>query len=139
MEFNGIEERLEKLIICVKKLERFKGLDLLQTKEHSDERDIIERNFEIAAECCIDIASKIISLEGYPKPVDAHGTFITLGENGVLPEKLARKIAPLAGFRNILVHEYLKIDWNEVKENLANLGDLEEFVRWVKKYLAKKL
>jgi uncharacterized protein YutE (UPF0331/DUF86 family) len=26
-------------------------------------------------------------------------------------------IAPLAGFRNVLVHEYLKLDWEEVFEN----------------------
>jgi len=33
-----------------------------------------------------------------------------MGELGVLPVDFARHLAPLAGFRNILVHEYLEVE-----------------------------
>ena len=39
---------------------------------------------------------------------------------------------PLAGFLNILVHEYIDIDWNEVYKNLQGLSDLETFADHVK-------
>ncbi len=33
----------------------------------------------------------------------------------------AQKFAPIAGFRNILIHEYLDIDWDEVYKNLQKI------------------
>jgi uncharacterized protein YutE (UPF0331/DUF86 family) len=33
-------------------------------------RDIVERNLEISAQCCIDICHRIISLENSRKPTD---------------------------------------------------------------------
>ena len=42
----------------------------------------------------------------------------------------------LAGFRNVLVHEYLEIDRHRVYRALEDdLGDFEKFVRAVSKLL----
>lgn len=98
-------------------------------------RDIVERNLEIAAQCCIDIANRIISLEQMIKPSDYYGAFLQLGEAGILPTDFAKRIAPLAGFRNILVHEYLGIDWGEVYEHLQETEDLYMFGDYVKKWM----
>jgi uncharacterized protein YutE (UPF0331/DUF86 family) len=77
--------------------------------------DIVERNLEIAAQCCIDI----------------------------LPSGFARRLAPLAGFRNILAHEYLVVDWDQVYGYLQKLGDLKRFREitrvWLKKRSAQSL
>lgn len=86
-------------------------------------RDIVERNLEVAAQCCIDIANRIISIEEALKPADYYQSFLRLGEIGVLPMDFARRFAPIAGFRNVLVHEYPAIDWNEVYA-LAKPGGL---------------
>ena len=99
-------------------------------------RDIVERNLEVAAQCCIDIANRIISIEEALKPADYYESFLRLGEIGVLPMDFARRFAPIAGFRNVLVHEYLAIDWNEVYANLQNLGDLYAFLELMRQWLA---
>jgi len=101
-------------------------------------RDIVERNLEIAAQCCIDVSHRIISLEGAQKPVDYYDAVLRMGELGVLPADFARHLAPVAGFRNILVHEYLPIDWDEVYQALHNLDDLERFAEFVRRWLANK-
>jgi len=48
-----------------------------------------------------------------------------------MERELAQKLASWAGFRNILVHEYLAIDhglsWDAIQ---TDLGDLEAFHRW---------
>jgi uncharacterized protein YutE (UPF0331/DUF86 family) len=78
---------------------------------------------EVAAQCCLDICHRIIAEEGARKPIDYHEAFLILGELSILPSEFAKKLAPLAGFRNILVHEYLGIDWDHVYRNLQNLDD----------------
>ena len=101
-------------------------------------RDIVERNLEIAAQCCIDISHRIISLEGARKPVDYYDAILRMGELGVLPTEFARHLAPLAGFRNILVHEYLSVDWDEVYRVLQRLEDLERFAELARHWLRQR-
>lgn len=47
-------------------------------------------------------------------------------------------LAPIAGFRNILVHEYLAVDWDEVYENLQQLGDLHQFAEHIREWLRER-
>jgi len=74
-------------------------------------------------------------MEQLEKPSDAYGAIEVLGKIGVLPRELAERLAPIAGFRNILMHEYLEIDWNEVLCNLQRMGDLYNFMEHIKKWL----
>jgi uncharacterized protein YutE (UPF0331/DUF86 family) len=101
-------------------------------------RDIVERNFEIAVQCCIDISHRIIVLEKARKPVDYYETISLMGELGVLPVDFARRLAPIAGFRNILAHEYLSVDWDRVYAHLRNLDDLVRFDGLVREWLVKR-
>jgi uncharacterized protein YutE (UPF0331/DUF86 family) len=101
-------------------------------------RDIVERNLEIAAQCCIDISHRIISLEGARKPVDYYDAILRMGELGVLPADFARYLAPVAGFRNILVHDYLAVDWDEVYRALHRLEDFERFAEFIRRWLADR-
>jgi uncharacterized protein YutE (UPF0331/DUF86 family) len=94
-------------------------------------RDIVERNLEVAAQRCLDICHRIISIEKALKPGDYREAFLRMSELGVLPPKFARKLAPIAGFRNILVHEYLGLDWNEVYSNLQKIDDLVKFAEYI--------
>ena len=134
-QFNGIEKRLEKLAECLSKLEPLKSRSLEEFSEDAYLRDIVERNLEVAAQCCIDIANRMISFEGMEKPSDYYGALIQLGTSGILPLEFARHLAPIAGFRNILVHGYLEIDWNLVHSNLQSLDDLYKFAEFVKAWL----
>ena len=72
--------------------------------------DIVERNIEVAAQCCIDISHRIISLAHTHKPTDYYDAILCMGELGILPTDFARHLAPMAGFHNILVHEYISVD-----------------------------
>ena len=47
-------------------------------------------------------------------------------------------ILPLAGFRNILIHEYLEIDFDEVYQNLQELKDLYSFLDHVREWMKSK-
>ena len=122
--------------------ERLARLRPLQNKRRTDFdedpylRDIVERNLEVAAQCCIDICHRIITLENALKPQDYYEAILRMGELGVLPSDFARQLAPIAGFRNILIHEYLIIDWDEVYASLQRLDDLERFAHHVGRWMA---
>ena len=138
-EFSGIERRLEKLNVCLKKLEPFKSKEKEEILQDPYLQDIIERNLEVSAQSVIDIANRIISIEDLEKPQDYYEAIMRLGEAGIIPINFARKLAPIAGFRNILVHDYLDINWDEVYNNLHQLQDLTKFMAQVKKWMKKQI
>jgi uncharacterized protein YutE (UPF0331/DUF86 family) len=119
----GIMRRLEKLKECLANLEplRKKRRDEFDQQPHL--RDIVERNLEVAIQCLIDMGNRIISIEDAEKPKDYYEIFLILGNLQVLPSEFAKQIAPLAGFRNILVYDYGSIDWDLVHDHLQRLGD----------------
>lgn len=125
--------------------ERLARLEGIRSKSRSafDEdpflRDAAERNLEIAAQCCIDIAQRIISLEEAQRPHDYYGAILQLGELSVLPPDFAREFAPIAGFRNVLVHQYTHVNWDVVYERLQDVSDLVRFHTLVASYLAARL
>jgi uncharacterized protein YutE (UPF0331/DUF86 family) len=137
-EFSGIERRLDELN---ERLARLKPLQEKSQAEFESEpylRDIVERNLEVAARCCIDICHRLIALEDARKPTDYYEAILIMGELKILLSDFARRLAPIAGFRNILAHEYLGIDWDQVYRNLLNLTDLNLFSEYIRRWLAQK-
>ena len=75
-EFRGIEQRLERLKKSLTKLEPLKERDKDEFFQDDYLQDIVERNLEVAIQSCIDIANRIISLEGLEKPKDYKEKYI---------------------------------------------------------------
>lgn len=126
---------MDRLNECLQKLEPLRQRPLVEFQTDTYLRDIVERNLEVAAQCCIDIANRIIALENALRPTDYYESLLRLGEIGVLPIEFAQRFAPLGGFRNILVHEYLSIEWNIVYDNLQRLDDLARFAEYVRQWM----
>ncbi len=137
-EFAGIERRLDRLNECLQKLEPLRTRKFEEFQADAYLRDIVERNLEIAAQCCIDISNRIITLENAPRPRDYYESLMRLGEIGVLPMEFAHRFAPLGGFRNILVHEYLDVDWQYVFDNLQHLDALAQFAEYVRHWMKQE-
>jgi uncharacterized protein YutE (UPF0331/DUF86 family) len=137
-EFTGIERRLDELSERLARLQALRDRTRTEFDQDPYLRDIVERNLEITAQCCIDISHRIIALENARKPVDYYDAILRMGELGVLPPDFARHLAPLAGFRNILIHEYLSVDWDHVYRHLQHLEDLERFAGLVRRWLQQR-
>jgi uncharacterized protein YutE (UPF0331/DUF86 family) len=97
----------------------------------------VERNLEVASQCVIDICHRLISLEKGRKPGDYFEAILLMGELNILPSEFARHLAPIAGFRNILVHQYISINWDIVYRNLQQIDDLKKFGDLVRVWLNK--
>ena len=136
VEFNGFERCLDELSERLARLVPLRDRPRTDFSSEPYLRDIVERNLEVAAQCCIDICHRIIVIEGAQKPRDYREAILRMGELGVLPPDFANQLAPIAGFRNILVHQYLAVDWDEVYANLRKLDDLSRFAALVRAWLA---
>ena len=72
-------------------------------------RRYIERTLHMAIEACLDIANHIVSYEGYREPVDNKDIFQVLFEQKILDERLTENLKKMAQFRNVIVHDYIRI------------------------------
>jgi len=96
-------------------------------------RRYIERTLHMAIEACIDIANHIISYHGYREPESNRELFQILTEQGIIPNKLAENLKKMAQFRNIIVHDYIRIQPEIVYAILKNnLTDIIEYANIVK-------
>jgi uncharacterized protein YutE (UPF0331/DUF86 family) len=95
----------------------------------------VKYTFVTAIEACVDIAQHICAAEGWGPPADNGDAVRLLGEHRVLTTELAVSMRKAVGFRNVLVHDYIKVDDSIVMDRLKRLGDLEEFVQQVAAYV----
>ena len=69
-----------------------------------------ERYLQLSVQSIIDIAHLVIIDQGLKRPDDNYEAVSLLHNQGIVSESLANKLTKMVGLRNILVHEYGKID-----------------------------
>ena len=95
-----------------------------------------ERYLQLAIQCVLDVSNHIVADMRLNLPSDNKELFEMLATHKILSPTLAKKLTAMAGFRNILVHEYLEIDRKRVFSVLKNdLSDFEKFIRAVSKLI----
>lgn len=95
-----------------------------------------ERFLHLAIECVMDIANHLISDLRFRKPESNRDVFDILYENDIIDRKLKENLCNMASFRNILVHDYLKLDREIVYDIiLNNLDDIVRFANIIKDYI----
>jgi uncharacterized protein YutE (UPF0331/DUF86 family) len=95
-----------------------------------DLQDIVLFNLQMAIQNCIDMASHVISDEGLGVPGSTNEMFYRLHESGYISQEVAEKMVAAVGFRNLVVHEYAKVDLEEVyKISHDHIDDLLDFLR----------
>jgi len=90
----------------------------------------------LSIQASIDLATGIAVMKTPRRPGTYRETFHILGKFGVIPEGLAGEMSKLAGFRNILVHEYTDLDVTRVYSILTNdLKTMASFRTLVKEFV----
>lgn len=134
-----IYKRLEKMREEVKYLRTYQDMPFEDFKGNFEHFKTAERCLEIAIECCLDIANHIISQEDFKRPDRYENVFEILVEHGILASDFAETLKGMARFRNLLVHEYLKIRLDKVYEKTQkNLNDFDRFANDIVNYLEKR-
>ena len=134
-----IEARLQQIRSSLSLLREIQAVEYEDFVLSAAATNIAEPQFQIAIQASLDIGQKIIANLNAPLPQDYADVFAMLGKIGVLPQDFARRLVPMARFRNILVHRYLEVDLNKVHEYLQhNLGDFETFVAYITQFMQEQ-
>jgi uncharacterized protein YutE (UPF0331/DUF86 family) len=111
----------------------------LTLAEYSSERlrrKAVERLLQEVVEAAVDANLHVLRTLGADLPGDYYTTFLALGRQDVIPEELAARLAPAAGLRNRLVHEYDDIDDGLVLVAVRrSLVDFRAYVAAVEAYV----
>lgn len=103
--------------------------DLQTFLQDIDRQESILFNLQMAIQNCIDIAAHIVSEEGLGVPGSTTEMFYLLEENGYIDSELTEKMVKAVGFRNLIVHEYGKIELKQVFEVAQeDIKDLNEYL-----------
>lgn len=130
-----LKTKISHIYKSVERLSQKSGISLKDFKSNTDAQDIIIHNLQLAIQGTVDIASHIVSDEGWGVPNTLAGLYDILLEHKVIDEKLADTMRKMAGFRNIIIHEYDVIDLDKVHQILTSrLNDFNEFLKQVSEF-----
>jgi uncharacterized protein YutE (UPF0331/DUF86 family) len=133
-----VEARLKLLAEYTSDLSELQSVNLEEYQENKLIRKAVERTLHTAIEACLDIGHHIITREGFRPPEDDKDVFVVLGEENVISRELASRLVEMAKFRNLLVHEYARLDNSVVYGILKRrLGDFDEFAQAIVAYLSQ--
>lgn len=131
-------QRLALLEQYVDELRRYQPLTFKEFQADSHNYWAVERGMHLCAQVVVDIANHILAAESPLQVHDYAQAIHRLGEEGILPGKFAEQFADVAKFRNVLVHEYVRIDKHKVYAYLQNnLEDFVSFSGYINEWLDK--
>ena len=121
--------RVTKIRESVRRLVALATLSEKAFRSDPDACAIAERHLQIAIQSVIDIGNHVVADLDLGVPTDYKGIFALLAKHRIVSKPLARRLAAMAGMRNVLVHDYLDVDLGLVHRTLRH--DLRDFERFI--------
>lgn len=139
IDFINLSYKLEKLREYVSYLKDYQKHTIEELKNNHTLQGAVLHYLQLVIECVLDIGELLISELKLRKPEEGREVLKILAENKIIPEDFAERFAPIAGFRNILVHEYANVDLGKVYAHLQNdLKDFDFYSKCIAQYISSK-
>jgi uncharacterized protein YutE (UPF0331/DUF86 family) len=107
--------------------------------EDRDTLDLVSFNLLLAVQACLDLASHLISDEGWGPAASLAAAFERLAEHGVLRPETAASLAQAAALRNLIAHGYIEIDPLRLHgSTLEGLPDFDRFLAEVSAWMERR-
>ena len=93
-------------------------------------RAAAERNMQVAIQSVLDICNNVVADMKLEVPDEDKQAFQILAAHKILSRRLAKTLTAMTGMRNVLVHEYLEVDHDQLYWVMThNLGDFEKVIK----------
>ncbi|MBI4640822.1 MAG: DUF86 domain-containing protein [Candidatus Tectomicrobia bacterium] len=132
--------KLEELDRYLAELERLRGHTFEDLATSLSLAWSVEHGLQLSIQIVLDIGNHILAALGEQEIENYVEVIEKLGERGIIPEDFSARIRGMAGFRNILVHEYAEVNLREVYRILQErLDDFREFARYIGNYIIEHM
>lgn len=134
MDKEFIQRKISLIQDELMRLTEFENMTLEEVAKDYKSQAIVERLLERIITRAIDINQHMIAELGGPFPGvrSYHQTFLRLGDFKIYSKDFAQKIAPCAGLRNVLVHDYNNIDQELLHKSIQSaIQEFNEYTKYV--------
>lgn len=101
---------------------------------------LLERSFQLIVEAIIDICRHIVSMKGWRIPYHAVSFLEKCYEHGIISQELLNFLIQAVRIRNIIVHRYLEVNYNELYSKAKELiVKVKEFERCIVNFIKQEL
>jgi uncharacterized protein YutE (UPF0331/DUF86 family) len=126
---NVVLSRVSQIRESVQRLVALAALSEKAFRADKDACAIAERHLQVAIQSVIDIGNHVVADLDLGTPSDYKEIFVLLARHRLVSKPLAKRLGAMAGMRNVLVHDYMKVDLGLVYHTLTrDLGDFERFI-----------
>ena len=133
----ALHERLLKLEEIISNLEQLGRVDAARLRASFRDAWVAERGLHLGAEAIFDVGNHILSAHFGTSARDYEDILVQLEARGVIDDTLRSRLKGLGGFRNVLVHGYLRVDPDKVAAGLAKApSEFSAFAQQVRRWLA---
>jgi uncharacterized protein YutE (UPF0331/DUF86 family) len=115
-----VSSRIRLMAEYLEILRDFEGMELDEYLSNIRHQLLAERILEVVIQAAIDINRHILKSAKALEVIKNEETFLQMGNSGVMSMKLAENLARSGGFRNVLAHQYLKIDSRLVFDSIKD-------------------
>ncbi|MGB3412382.1 MAG: HepT-like ribonuclease domain-containing protein [Microthrixaceae bacterium] len=130
IDISIVQRRLQLIEGALESLRSLGEIDEAQLRSDVIRRAAAERLIQVVVDLAFDINGHVAVAQLGRAPETGRQSFLDLAELGVLTTELAEVLAPLAGLRNILVHNYVDVRVDLVATSVGLLLELfPEYVR----------
>ena len=132
-----VETKISHIQKYLKLLERYKEFSQKEIQENPDLKGAVERYLYLAVQAALDLGEAVIAFKEFRRPGTYTDVFYILDEENFIPKSLSEKLVNMTKFRNVLAHDYEKVDFGIVYDALKNrLKDIEELLKSTKDKLS---
>ena len=110
----GVLAHLRELDEAAGDWERYRSITLEDLRTDRDKRNMVLHALLVSIQASINIANHLIAASSSRRPETYRESFAILCDEGLIPEDLGTQLSDLAGFRNVLVHLYCRLNLDEV-------------------------
>ncbi len=136
VDIEVVRKRLKEIDELVVLLEESSNLSDDEFMSSKKERLSTLYALQLCIQHILDIGVHLLAGKGLVNLDEYRQVFLKLGSEKIIPLDFAKRIEPMAGLRNILVHDYVDVDLVLIREFLKNhLSDFRTFKTHITAYI----
>jgi uncharacterized protein YutE (UPF0331/DUF86 family) len=131
-----VERRMAKILEEMEFLKTIKLQKLDEFIEDGKSLRSTAKAIETIVQSIIDITSHIVAQNHWGVTDTYRNTIALLATHKIITDNLSSNLQQVVAMRNILVHQYLDIDFHIIWNSIENLSeDASEFIKAINRYL----